>query len=285
MHVTLFTPDSTYDDFEHVWRARIAMYQSLLEPHGIALEPTPWTTARPTQPALASLAWGYHLQPARWDTLLATWPDDVPLLNPPSLLRWNSDKRYLAELEAAGVPIVPTRFAGRADAAALAEARAAFATEELVVKPRISASASNTTRNRSGDEAPNLADAMIQPFMASVATHGELSVFMFAGTRAHAVRKVAAPGDFRVQREYGGVFTLVEPDAAELAVAQAALAALPEPPFYARIDMVADPSGQPRIMEVELIEPDLYLDLSPDQGAHFAALLAARLDPHGHHRV
>ena len=109
-----------------------------------------------------------------------------------------------------------------------------------MVKPRISASASSTSRVGRGDAAPNLADAMIQPFMPSVQDQGELSIFFFAGERAHAVRKVAAPGDFRVQREYGGAFTAVEPNAAELAVAQAALAAAPEPPFYARVDLVPD---------------------------------------------
>lgn len=277
MHVTLLTPDSSYDQFRDVWEARIALYAGLLEPHGITLEPVAWPNAKPVRPAWAQLAWGYHLQPARWETLLAAWPDDVLLLNPPALLRWNSDKRYLNDLAAAGVPIVPTRFAGLANDSELAAARAAFGAEELVVKPRISASASSTSRVGPGDPAPNLADAMIQPFMPSVQDQGELSVFFFGGDLAHAVRKVAAPGDFRVQREYGGAFTQVEPGEAELAVARAALSATPQPPFYARVDMVPDAHGQPRVMELELIEPDLYLDLAPDRGARFAQLFAERL--------
>ena len=277
MHVTLLTPDSSYDQFRDVWEARIAMYSELLAPHGITLEPVAWPNARPVRPTWAQLAWGYHLQPARWETLLAAWPDDVLLLNPPALLRWNSDKRYLDDLHAAGVPVVPTRFVSIANESELAAARAALGADELVVKPRISASASYTTRVGSADLAPNLSDAMIQPFMPSVQDQGELSIFFFAGKPAHAVRKVAAPGDFRVQREYGGAFTLVEPNAEELAVARAALAATPQPPFYARVDMVPDFDGQPRVMELELIEPDLYLDLAPDRGASFAALLAQRL--------
>jgi glutathione synthase/RimK-type ligase-like ATP-grasp enzyme len=277
MHVTLFTPDSSYDQFRDVWEARIAMYAQLLAPHGIVLETVAWPSAKPVRPAWAQLAWGYHLQPARWETLLAAWPEDVLLLNPPALLRWNSDKRYLNELAAAGVPIVPTRFVALANQSELDAARAAFGAGELVVKPRISASASSTSRVGPGDPAPNLADAMIQPFMPSVQDQGELSVFFFGGDLAHAVRKVAAPGDFRVQREYGGAFTLVEPSEAELAVARAALAATPQPPFYARVDMVPDAGGKPRVMELELIEPDLYLDLAPDRGASFAAKLAQRL--------
>lgn len=277
MHVTLLTPDSSYDQFRDVWEARIAMYAGLLAPHGITLEPVAWPNARPVRPAWAQLAWGYHLQPARWETLLAAWPDDVPLLNAPSLLRWNSDKRYLDDLAAAGVPVVPTRFVGIANDGELAAARAAFGADELVVKPRISASASYTTRVGPGAAAPNLSDAMIQPFMPSVQDQGELSVFFFGGEPAHAVRKVAAPGDFRVQREYGGAFTLVEPGDEEMRVARAAIAAAPQAPFYARVDMVPDADGRPCVMELELIEPDLYLDLTPDHGARFAELLAARL--------
>jgi glutathione synthase/RimK-type ligase-like ATP-grasp enzyme len=277
MQVTLFTPDSSYEQFRSVWEARIAMYRALLAPVGIDLEPVAWPGARPIRPALSLLAWGYHLQPARWNTLLETWPDDVLLLNPPSLLAWNSDKRYLDVLGAAGVPVVPTRFSAVANEDALAAARAAFGTGELVVKPRISASAASTSRVGPGDSAPNLADAIIQPFMASVQSQGEISIFFFEGTRAHAVRKVAAAGDFRVQREYGGAFSPAEPSRGELAVAAAALAAIPGEPFYARVDLVPDAAGQPRLMELELIEPDLYLDLSPDRGAAFAGRLAARL--------
>lgn len=281
MHVTLLTPDSSYDQFRAIWESRIALYRDLLAPHGIILDPVPWTDARPVRPAWAQLAWGYHLQPARWDALLAAWPNHVAMLNPPALLRWNSDKRYLADLAAAGVATVPTVFAEVAHDEALAAARAALHTQELVVKPRISASATSTTRVARGDPAPKLANAMIQPFLPSVQDAGELSVFFFGGARAHAVRKVAAVGDFRVQREYGGAFTLVEPSAAEVAVAHAALAAAPETPFYARVDLVPDAAGRPLLMELELIEPDLYLDLAPDRGANFARALAERLSALG----
>lgn len=273
----LFTPDSTWDQFRDVWEARVATYRDLLAPHGIEIEPVSWTDARPTRPALALLAWGYHLQPVRWETLLAMWGEDVPLINAPALLKWNSDKRYLDELAGKGVPVVPTRFVGQADADALAEARAAFGAEELVVKPRVSAAASYTSRVGPNDPAPNLADAMIQSFVPSVQTTGELSVFFFEGRRAHAVRKVAAPGDFRVQREYGGLFAPAEPSEAERRVAETALASLPTLPFYARVDMVPDAAGAPQVMEIELIEPDLYLDLAPDRGERFAQALARKL--------
>lgn len=277
MQITLFTPDESYEQFRSVWEARIALYVDLLKPHDIHIDPVAWTDARPDRPAWAQLAWGYHLQPARWDALLAAWPADMPLFNPPALLRWNSDKRYLDDLAAAGICVVPTRFVGMAVEAELAAAREAFGTDELVVKPRISASAAGTSRVRPGDPAPGLEDAMIQPFIASVQDQGETSIFFFGGERGHAVRKVAAAGDFRVQREYGGAFTPAEPDADQLAVARAALAAAPDLPLYGRVDLVRDAAGQPRLMELELVEPDLYLDLAPDAGAGFAARLAGSL--------
>lgn len=277
MHVTLLTPDSSYDQFRSLWESRIELYRDLLAPHGVELDPVPWTDATPVRPAWAQLAWGYHLQPARWDALLAAWPEDVLMLNPAALLRWNSDKIYLADLAAAGVSTVPTVFAEVAHAEALTAARAELGADALVVKPRISASANSTSRVMPGDPAPNLACAMIQPFLPSVQEAGELSIFYFGGARAHAVRKVAAAGDFRVQREYGGAFTVVEPDAGEIAVAEAALAAAPVAPVYARVDMAPDAQGRPSLMELELIEPDLYLDLAPDRGQIFAGAFARAL--------
>jgi len=154
MHVTLLTPDSSYEQFRSVWEARIALYRDLLAPVGIHLEPVAWPNARPLRPTLALLAWGYHLQPARWITMLATWPEEVLLFNAPRLLAWNSDKRYLAELGGKGVPIVPTRFAAVANQAELEAARAAFGMDELVVKPRISASAASTSRVGPGAPRP-----------------------------------------------------------------------------------------------------------------------------------
>lgn len=277
MRISLLTPDASYASFRDVWEARVRLYSELLAPHGLQVEPVPWTDAAPTRPALASLAWGYHLQPARWDALLAAWPDGAPLFNPPALLRWNSDKRYLAALAAAGVATVPTRFVARADAAALAAARAAFRATGLVVKPRISAASHATTRVGPDDAAPDLPDAMIQPFIPAVQQEGELSLFYFGGARGHAVRKVAAAGDFRVQREYGGAFTAALPTAAEIELAETALAAAPATPLYARVDMVTGPAGAPLLMELELIEPDLFLDHDPDDGAAFAEALVRAL--------
>lgn len=273
----LFTPDETYADHRPLYEARIGLYTDILARHGVALTPVRWTEAVPDRPALACLSWGYHLAPARWLALIGGWPEAVPLINPPALLGWNTDKHYLADLEVAGVPTIPTRFVGVADVAALAQARAAFGAEELVVKPRISGGAWRTHRVAAADPAPLVPDAMIQPFLPAVAGEGELSLIHFAGRFSHGIRKVAAPGDFRVQRELGGVFSALSPDAEALGLATAALAATPAPAAYARIDLIRRPDGRLAVMELEAIEPDFYLDLVPEAGDAFGAAVTATL--------
>ncbi|HEX8387556.1 MAG TPA: hypothetical protein VF636_00945 [Sphingomonas sp.] len=273
----LLVPDETYDEFRNLWEARVALYAGILARHGVRLEAARWTAARADWPALACMTWGYHLLAAEWDAFLSRWPGDVPIANPASVLRWNTDKGYLAELERTGLATVPTRFVGRADAAALAEARAAFGADELVVKPRVSGGAWRTERLGPGDPAPDLPEAMVQPFLPAVSGEGELSAFLIGGEYSHAMRKVAKPGDFRVQREHGGAFTPFEADAEMLATARAAVAAAPAPPAYARCDLIRLGDGRLAVMELEMIEPDLYLDLVPAAEDRFGAAVAGAL--------
>lgn len=272
----LLTPDSSYDEHRAMYEARIGLYTAILARHGVTLSAAPWTSARADRPGLACLAWGYHHQPQRWLALLDGWPSDVPLVNPRDTLRWNTDKRYLANLAGAGVSTVPTIFAPIADEAMIAEARARFG-PELVVKPRVSASAHATVRLGPAAPAPDLAEAMIQPFLPAVTGEGEISLLCFGGEIAFAMRKVAASGDFRVQREFGGAFEVIAPDQEAQRVARTALAVAPVPPTYARVDLVRCPDGRLAIMELELIEPDFYLDLMPAAEDLFGAAVAASL--------
>lgn len=274
----LLVPDAGYDDFRDLWVDRAAIYARVLARHGVALRSARWTEADPRMPALACLVWGYHLRVSDWLEFLAGWPVSTPLINPASLLSWNTDKRYLIDLETAGVPIVPTRFALQADAGALAQARDAFGKQELVVKPRVSGAGYRTTRCRPGELAPDLDDAMIQPFLSAVATEGELSIYFFGGVYSHTVRKVAAPTEFRVQREYGGQFTAMIPDVQTLTAAGKALAAVPDTAAYARVDLIRMDDGRLAVMELELIEPDLYLDLVPEAEDRFGAAISKALE-------
>jgi len=248
-------------------------YRAAFAEAGITLALRPWDLGPGDGDAtLALFAWGYHFDVARWDAMLAAWPADRPLFNPPGLLAWNSRKTYLLALAAAGVPIVPSRF-GRADAASVIAAFDAFGCDELVVKPQISAGSHRTVRVRRGDPVEPLEDAILQPFLPAIADEGELSLFAIGGNFSHAARKVATGGDFRVQPQFGGRFSSYVPDAEAMRMFDAVLAALPQIPLYARIDMLRRADGKLGLIEVEAIEPDLYVGVEPQVPARLVAAL------------
>ena len=256
-----------------------------LKAAGLSVEPRPWTDVGDLagiDAVLPLVAWGYHLRFAEWLALLDRMeqPGAPSMLNPPALLRWNSDKSYLAGLASAGVPTVASRTVDALDQSALDEARAAFG-DELVVKPLVSASADDTFRIGPNDPIPVSVRGkrmLVQPFMPSIASQGEYSLMLFGGTFSHAIVKRPRPGDFRVQPHLGGSEAPCAPPDGAIDLAKAALAAAPALAAYARVDMVADGDGALRIMELELIEPALWLQHAPDQGAAFAAAIASAIE-------
>lgn len=241
----------------------------------LALRPRDWTMAGDA-PAIALLAWGYHLEADRWLDLIDSWPTGLPLFNPPALLRWNTRKTYLAELEAAGVPTVPTWF-GDADPDTVAAAFDVLGADELVVKPQVSAGSHATQRLCRGDAPPVMPDAMIQPFLPAIQNEGEYSLFYIGGVLSHAIRKAASGGDFRIQPQFGGVNSRWQADDEALAVAEAALAAVPAAPLYARIDLLRRLDGRLALIELEAIEPDLYFDYGDAVLDRLAQAVAAAL--------
>ena len=220
--------------------------------------------------------WDYVERTDEFFAVLEQIDGQTLLLNALSLVRWNADKRYLAELEGQGVRIVPTRFG---EGLVRADLRSA---EALVVKPVVGANARDTFLLEPGDELAPALDAfasrpfMLQPFVSSIRDQGEVSLFYFDGEYSHAVRKLPKAGDFRVQEEHGGLLQAVAPTASERAAADGVLACLPAP-FQARVDLVALDEGVPAVMEVELIEPSLYFPYDPEAPARFARALRRRL--------
>jgi len=229
---------------------------------------------------LPLLAWGYHQHHALWLDATQAWAKaGVRLANPASVLGWNSDKAYLRRLEVAGVAIPPTAWSEGVQQAEVDAAFDQFKTDTLIVKPTVSGGAWKTLKIGRGQpllDAPEGA-AMIQPFLPDLATSGELSLLFFDGRLSHAVLKTAAPGDFRIQSQFGGRYERVAtPPAGALALAKQVLAAIEEPLLYARIDVV-EHEGRWLLMEAELIEPDFYLSEAPDGGRMFADAVRARL--------
>jgi glutathione synthase/RimK-type ligase-like ATP-grasp enzyme len=182
-----------------------------------------------------------------------------------------------------GIATVPTRMSDTLDQTALDEARSAFGSDILVIKPPISGGADGTFRLDRADFVPPLVAGkrmMIQPFLPSIAAEGEYSLFYFGGVFSHSIIKRPAAGDFRVQDQFGGYENAVDaPDAAKT-LAKAALTATAfitrtEALAYARVDMLRDGEGHFRLMELELIEPSLFLRFAADNGAMFADALKA----------
>lgn len=278
--IAILVPTAGY---EERWQPAFARKEAALVAAGAQVEPRVWTAPGDLSDVdllLSLFAWGYQRRIDDWRALLDRLDTDaVRVANPVELLRWNSDKAYLADLDAAGVAVVPTQDIAALDDARLAAAFDHFGAEQLVVKPPVSAGADGTICLRAGDPLPAAAQGrrmLVQPMMPGISEVGEFSYFWFAGQFSHAIVKQPAAGDFRVQSQFGGREMACDPDAEAMALSRAAITACPCPPVYARIDMVGDVAGKLHIMEAELIEPSLFLNFAPDGGAAFArAVLAA----------
>jgi glutathione synthase/RimK-type ligase-like ATP-grasp enzyme len=241
--------------------------------------------------------WGsYDLVVVRstWDYVprrddFTAWAASVPrLANPAEVIAWNTDKRYLRELVAAGVPVVPTAWLtpppdGTGEWPAWSD---------LVVKPTVSAGARDTARygaderDRARAHAGRLLAAgrpvMVQPYLAAVDTEGEAALVYVGGAYSHTLRKSAVlrPGeDAETDELYRSEeITEREPAAAERALAEQALAAVPGGAgrlLYARVDLLPGPDGDPVVVEIELAEPSLFLGSAPGSADRFAAAIRA----------
>jgi len=205
------------------------------------------------------------------------------LLNPASVLAWNSHKGYLRQLASAAIPTVPTLWLEQGCADSHARLLAT-GWEQVVVKPAVSIGGIGALRAPLSDAAcaehlqslVARGDALAQPYVDSIADQGELSLVYFGGRYSHAIRKLPKAGEFRVQDMYGGTVAAHEPDAEARALAAAALALAPAATAYARVDMVRH-QGSLVIMELELIEPELFLPYAAGAAGQFAQTLAQAL--------
>lgn len=227
--------------------------------------------------------WDYHLRPgpfAAWIAYLEA--HQINLWNPPAVLRWNMDKAYLLELDRQGVPIVPTLLLPQGEQPSLAAVLDQAGWTRAVIKPAVGASGDGARSVTLADAAENQSSldhllahsaVLVQPFMPQI-QDGEWSMIFFQGRYSHAVLKRPAPDGLFVQHERGGTWQaqrppagLVDQAAAVLGVAQALH---PDCPLlYARVDGILV-DGRLRLMELELIEPDLYLGGDPEAAGRFA---------------
>lgn len=239
-----------------------------LEARGAKVRAFDWKAVHPADVdgdiTLIRSCWNYHRSPdafRRW--MEEARACQMQLSNSPELVLGTMDKRYLLDLQAGGIPTVSTRLFEASHTPAFC--REVFAAERLIAKPVVGASSEGVFNM--GPEVAAWPDALvqtvnagmdylIQPFMPQI-FEGELSLMILGGTFSHAVRKVPAKGDFRVQYEYGGRNEPVAVDAALIEQAEEAARFFGEP-LYARVDGVVS-GGTFRLMELELIEPELFL--------------------------
>ncbi|MEY4556309.1 MAG: hypothetical protein RL093_1428 [Pseudomonadota bacterium] len=286
--IAVLTPDAADPTYAGQWPGVLERLAEALATAGLTAVPTAWTDHVEDASGLMRfplvlplIAWGYHRDHDRWMRACATWEAaGVKMLNPPSVLGWNSDKSYLGRLAEQGVAVPDTIWV---DAPTQADADAAFdrfGADQIVVKPRVSGGAYKTLRLSRGEVMVGAPEgpAMIQPYLPTIETEGETSLLFFGGKLSHVVHKKPVPGEFRVQVQYGGGYVaLPEPPAGAPALAEQTLAAIGEDLLYARIDMARDADGGWLLMEAELIEPDFYLGSAPEGGKRFAEAVRARL--------
>jgi glutathione synthase/RimK-type ligase-like ATP-grasp enzyme len=227
--------------------------------------------------------WNYHLRlPEFLEWLEARKREGTPFLNPPDIVRWNADKRYLRDLVARGISIVETRFIEPSTASTLAQEVTLSDWTDVVLKPSISAGAHHTVRFQAKDAAAHEsvyrtilatgAAALLQPYLPQVERDGEWSFLFFDRQLSHVVVKRPAAGDFRVQEQYGGTNSVPTVTPAQRAAAQRVIDAVPGTLLYARVDgFFID--GSFLLGELELIEPSLFLSYSAAAPALYAQAL------------
>jgi hypothetical protein len=262
-----------------------------LQRRGVATVPRPWDATVDWggfSAVVLRSTWDYHLRIDAFHSWLDRLDASrVPVLNPTRIVRWNSHKGYLRDLRDRGVPILPTLWLGRGEQRTLENVLDETGWSEAVVKPAVSASAHDTWRtsraradqDQAAFDAQLLAgDVLVQELAPEIASEGEWSLVFFGPVWSHAVLKRPAPGDFRVQEELGGTPQSLVPPPALVGQAERILAGLPAMPAYARVDGVAR-GGRLLLMELELIEPALYLGTSAGAADRFADAVLDTLRP------
>ena len=272
------SPSRRYDAFEH--DNQIAALREGLAGQAEVVDldwRAPLEELTQCQAALIGTAWDYTAaKEAFLDRLEALERAGVKVCNSSEVVRWNADKRYLADLAARGAATIPTLWLERVGPADVVAAFAEFACAKLVVKRRVGSGAEGQECFVHGAPLPAGwsmdQPALLQPFLPAIQGEGELSFIFVGGALSHALTKQAQPGEYRIQSNFGGIETAITPTPADRAAADAVMAMLPfaEPPLYARIDMVRLEDGALAVMEAELIEPYLY----PLQGPGFGRMLA-----------
>lgn len=259
-----------------------------LRAQGVTVTAQAWDALVPARVGNATVClrstWDYHTHADEFRAWLAALVEHhVTVINPVERVLWNMDKGYLASLEAGGIAIPDTRWIAPGAPVDLPALLAGAGWEQAVIKPRVSATAygthlvtMSTVLERDVQQALRRNGALLQAFVPEIRSAGEVSLVFIDGAFSHAVRKQPSPGDFRVQHEFGGTMSPVDVPVSLQDFGARILATIPVPWTYARVDIVDTASG-PLLMELELIEPDLFFAPGNDGARRLAEALRRRL--------
>ncbi len=224
--------------------------------------------------------WDYQDDPeAFMDVLQDIEASSAVLENSLEIVQWNIDKTYLRDLQQQGIEIVSSLWRDHFDTELFPDFFDELESEEIVIKPTISAGADNTFwihRDEWKKYVENLSSTfanrpfLVQPFMNNITSEGEFSVFFFGDTYSHTILKTPKKDDFRVQEEHGGILRKVKPAKHLLATAREVLKMIDPLPLYTRADYVRTAENSFALMELELIEPSLYFNMDPESPERFA---------------
>ena len=228
-----------------------------------------WAT---TKFAVFRTTWDYFDRYEEFIKWLNKVKDIVQFINPIELILWNLDKHYLKDLSQKGINITETKFIETGEHITLTNVLHEAGWKDAILKPAVSGSARHTYRISEMNVAEHedifkeliaKESMLVQPFQKSVLKRGEISLIYFAGVYSHAIQKIAKVGDFRVQSDFGGSVHNYSPTAKEIKLGEEAIQACSQIPVYGRVDVIEDNYGKSAVMELEIIEPELWFRFHP----------------------
>ena len=263
-----------------------AVVRDALVAHGMKATAAPWNGLQDAFDAADAVVlrstWDYQYAPDAFKAWLDRREQNGLVLNPPTLVRWNLSKRYLLALAERGAPLPPTRSVAP-NVVSITAMMDEMGLTRAVVKPEFGATSSGLSIVER-DDAPGLDKAatalampgIMQPLISEISTHGETSFVFIESEFTHAVTKRPKKGEIRSQSEFGGTVTPTDPPAWAIAEARRVLEMAPGDPVYGRVDAIVL-DGAIQLMELELIEPELFFTYCPEAADRFAAALMKRL--------
>ena len=280
-HVTLLTAERYIRPTNPDWYVQQILQedhlvQVALERKGLRVHRIDWSNREfdwsSTECALMRAAWDYTERYNEFLKFILNVSEQTVLINPPKTILWNIDKHYLRDLGNLGVAIPQTIYIEKNESTSLRHLHHQYGLKDSILKPAMSGGARHTYRLHDGNldqhetifqQLISQETMMLQPFLHSVTTFGEITLIIIGGTFTHAVLKKAASGDFRVQDDFGGTVHHYSPTKEEVSFAERTVSVCEPVPAYARVDLLKDAEGNLVVSELELIEPELWFRFHP----------------------